>query len=87
MKLNSSYDIFIATQGNVGFNRGVPRIKSYFYFTGETIDGDIIEFDTPNAITQLHAELLAKKKLRELGGGHIDVFFSETDEFAFDVEI
>lgn len=63
------------------------RVRSYFYFTGESIDGDIIAFDTPNAITQLHAEFIAKKALREVGGGHIDIYFSETDEFAFDVEV
>lgn len=87
MKLNSSYDIYNAVNGNAVFNHGVSRIKSYFYFTGETIDGDLIQFDTEKAITSLHAELLAKKALRELGGGHIDVWYSETDEFAFDVEV
>lgn len=87
MKLNSNYDIFNAVNGNVKLESGQHRIKSYFYFTGETVDGDIIEFETSKAVTQLYAELLAKKELRELGGGHIDAWFSETDEFAFDVEV
>ena len=62
------------------------RVKSHFYFTGETVDGDEIFFETDKAVSQLQAEFLAKKELRNLGG-HIDAWFSETDEFAFDVEV
>lgn len=65
----------------------MERVKSYFYFTGETIDGDEIYFETDEAVSQLYAEFLAKKELRDLGGGHIDAWFSETDEFAFGVEV
>ena len=63
------------------------RVKSYFYFTGETIDGDEIFFETEEPVSQLYAEFLANKELRDLGGGHIDAFLSETDEFVFDVEV
>lgn len=62
-------------------------MRSYFYFTGETIDGDIIEFSTEKAVTVDYAEALAKRTLRTIGGGHLDAWYSETDEFAFDVEI
>jgi hypothetical protein len=65
----------------------MERIKSYFYFTGETIDGDEIYFETETAVSQLFAEFFAKEELRDLGGGHIDAWFSETGEFAFDVEV
>lgn len=33
------------------------------------------------------AEVWARLILEDLGGGHVDVFYSETDEFAFDVEV
>ena len=63
------------------------EVKSYFYFTGEDIDGNTFFYETEKAITLLHAELEAKKLLREVGGGHIDMWYSETDEFAGDVEV
>lgn len=63
------------------------EIKSYFYFTGEDIDGNTLFHETEKPITLLHAEFEAKKLLREVGGGHIDMWYSETDEFAGDVEV
>ena len=63
------------------------NILSYFYFTGETIDGDLLELETPNAITEKAAKAMAIAELEEWGGGHLDAFFAETDEFAFDVEV
>lgn len=60
--------------------------RSYFYFTGETVEGEILEFETETPVTRAEAELKAKEVLREVGGGHIDVWYSETDEYAFDVE-
>lgn len=65
----------------------MDRILSYFDVTGETVDGEIIELSWANPMTQLHAEFAAKELLRDLGGGHLDVWFAETGEFAFDVEI
>ena len=38
-------------------------------------------------MTNLYAEFKAKAILRECGGGHIDAWYAETDEFAFDVEV
>lgn len=61
-------------------------ILSYFYFTGETCDGDYLEFSFETPMTQSHAEKVAKKILQE-SGGHLDAWFAETDEFAFDVEV
>ena len=62
-------------------------ILSYYYFTGETIEGDYLEFETRNAMTDAEAEAFAHEKLLEVDGGHLDAFYSETDEFAFDVEV
>ena len=62
-------------------------ILSYYYFTGETVDGDEIYFETFKAITDEEAQNLATADLAEVGGGHIDAFYAETDEFAFDVEV
>ena len=62
-------------------------ILSYYYFTGENIDGDFIEFDTVRAMTDKDAKAFAEGELVEIGGGHIDAFYAETDEFAFNVEI
>lgn len=63
------------------------RIKSYFYFTGEDIDSNLIEISWGKPMTNLCAEFKAKAILRECGGGHIDAWYAETDEFAFDVEV
>ena len=65
----------------------MKNIKSYYYFTGETVDGDLIEFESSDAITEDEAKDYAAKELSFLDGGHVDAFYSETDEFAFDVEI
>lgn len=65
----------------------MSEIRSYYYFTGETIEGDLIELETADAITEDEAKDYAAKELSFLGGGHIDAFFTETDEFVFDVEI
>lgn len=65
----------------------MKRIKSYFYFTGEDVDGNLIEISWGKPMTNLYAEFKAKEILRECGGGHIDAWYAETDEFAFDVEV
>lgn len=58
-----------------------------YYFTGETIDGDEIYFETSEAITKEFAREWAEKELEYLNGGHIDVWDTETGDFAFDVEV
>lgn len=63
------------------------REKFNFYFIGETIDDELFYHEPDCAMSQLHAEFVAKEKLRKLGGGHVDVFNSDTDEFIFDVEV
>lgn len=63
------------------------REKFNFYFVGETVEGEIFSHELDRPMSQLHAELVAKKFLRELGGGHLDVFDSDTDNFIFDVEV
>ena len=63
------------------------EIKSYYYFTGENIDGDLIEGSTSVAMTDENMRDYARAILREYGGGHLDVWYSETDEFAFDMEV
>lgn len=65
----------------------MERILSYFYFTGEDIDGNYIEADWPKPMSDLQAEFEAKAILRHVGGGHIDAWYSETDELAFSIEI
>ena len=62
-------------------------VLSYYYFTGEDVDGDEIFFETFKAVTDKEAQNLAIAELNEVGGGHIDAWYSETDEFAFDVEV
>lgn len=62
-------------------------MKSYFYFTGENLDGDYIEFDTSEAVTIETAKDICYRELKDVGGGHIDAWFSETDEFAFEAEV
>lgn len=59
---------------------------SYYNFTGETIDGEYIEFSTVNAVTEEEAKNLARLELKYVDGGHIDAWYEETGEFAFDVE-
>jgi hypothetical protein len=63
------------------------RILSYFDFTGEDIDGNYIEDSFCEPMTLLRAEFEVKRILRGCGGGHIDVWYAETGEFAFDVEV
>lgn len=63
------------------------REKHNLYFVGETIEDEVFCHELDRPISRLHAEFLAKKMLREMGGGHIDVFDSETDDFLFDVEV
>lgn len=62
-------------------------ILSYYYFTGETIDGDEIHFETFEPVTEKFAKEWAEKELKCLSGGHIDAWYAETDDFAFDVEV
>ena len=66
----------------------MKNVRSYYYFTGETVDGDEIYFETTEAVTEEFAREWAEKELNYFQcGGHIDVWYSETDEFAFDVEV
>lgn len=62
-------------------------ILSYYYIEGENIAGDYIFDYAPVAMTESQAKHYAKSILEECGKGHLDVYYSETDEFAFDVEI
>lgn len=62
-------------------------VLSYYYFTGENIDGEYIEFSTTEAVTEGTAKDIARRELKYVDGGHIDAFYTETDEFAFDVEV
>lgn len=62
-------------------------ILSYYYFTGEDVDGEYIEFSTTEAVTEGEAKDIARRELKYVDGGHIDAFYAETDEFAFDVEV
>lgn len=63
------------------------REKFNFYFVGETVEDEIFCHELDRPMSQLHAELIAKKLLRKLGGGHLDAFDSDTDDFIFDVEV
>ena len=63
------------------------RKKYNLYFVGENVDDEFFCHELDRPVSQLHAEFLAKRLLREMGGGHIDVFDSDTDEFIFDVEV
>ena len=64
----------------------MSSILSYYDFTGETIDGEYIDFSTTNAITEEEAKNFARLELKRVEGGHIDAWYAETGEFAFDVE-
>ena len=63
------------------------RERHNYYFVGETINDEFFCHELDRPVSRLHAEFLAKKMLREMDGGHIDVFDSDTDEFIFDVEV
>jgi len=60
--------------------------RDYYYFTGETLDGDLISFESMEPITEEFAKWKAYDAIRPYGG-HIDAFYAETDDFAFDVEV
>lgn len=62
-------------------------VLSYYDFTGENIDGEYIEFSTTEAVTEGEAKDIARRELKYADGGHIDAWYAETGEFAFDVEI
>ena len=62
-------------------------IRSYYYFAGESVDGDYIEFGTTEAVTEGEAKDIARRELKYVDGGHLDAWYAETDEFAFDVEV
>ena len=62
-------------------------ILSYYDFTGENVDGEYIEFSTAKAMTEEEAKDIAYFELKCAGGGHIDAWYAETGEFAFDVEV
>ena len=63
------------------------RERHNYYFVGENVDDEFFCHELDRPVSQLHAELIAKRMLREMDGGHIDVFDSDTDEFVFDVEV
>lgn len=63
------------------------RERHNYYFVGENVSDELFCYELDEPVSQLHAELLAKKMLREMGGGHIDVFDNDTDKFMFDVEV
>ena len=63
------------------------RKKYNFYFVGETVDDEFFCYEPDKPMSQLHAEFAAKKVLRDFGGGHLDAFDSDTDNFMFDVEV
>lgn len=65
----------------------MKNILSYFYLVGETIEDEHVYAETALPFTLEGAEVWARLILEDLGGGHVDVFYSETDEFAFDVEV
>ena len=73
-------------------------MKEYYDFVGESVDGDIIEDSSSIPLTQDEARSYATRLLKQFGGGHIDVMFSDCDSnifyndpffssFAFDVEV
>jgi len=62
-------------------------VKFYYYFTGETVDGEFVDADPDRAMTKREAKKYARQILKDLDGGHLDAFYSETDQFAFDVEV
>lgn len=62
-------------------------IKFYYYFTGETVDGEFVDADPDRPMTSKEAKEYARQILEDLNGGHLDVFYSDTDKFAFDVEV
>ena len=61
-------------------------VLSYYDFTGENIDGEYIEYHS-GPLTDKEAKDFAKFCLEVEDGGHIDAWYAETGEFAFDVEI
>lgn len=63
------------------------RERHNYYFVGENVNDEFFCHEVDRPVSRLHAEFLAKKLLREMDGGHIDVFDSDTDEFVFDVEV
>lgn len=62
-------------------------ILSYYYFEGESIYGDFIEGSTSTAMTDDDMIEYATAILKEYHGGHLDVFYSETDELTFFIEL
>lgn len=62
-------------------------ILSYYNFTGENIDGEYIEFSTAKAVTEEEAKDIARLELKYEDGGHLDAWYAETGEFAFEVEV
>ena len=72
-------------------------MKEYYDFVGETIDGDIIEDSSNIPLTLDEAKSYATRLLKQFGGGHIDIMYSDADMiedgdffysgFAFDVEV
>ena len=58
-----------------------------YYFVGESIDDEGIFFEVFD-ICEKKARKMAKKELETVyGGGHLDIFLSETDDFVCSVEV
>lgn len=53
-------------------------MKEYYDFVGETVDGDIIEDSCGIPLTQDEARSYATRLLKQFGGGHIDVIYSDS---------
>ena len=58
-----------------------------FYVVGETIDGEIIEYEFEGILE--NCKIDAEKTLAFAGGGHLDIFIihDDEDEFICDVEV
>ena len=67
-----------------------PTIKTFIFdwtMVGENINGDYLEYLTSTPMTQKGAKKYAEYVLISEGGGHLDCYTSETNEFIFDVEV
>ena len=62
-------------------------IKSYYYFTGETIEGDYLDYSFSEPMTEEAARKWAEEELINCGGGYLDIWRDEDDELTFDVKV
>lgn len=60
---------------------------SYFDFTGEALDCTPIEISWDEPMTLQQAIVCATDILENFIGGHIDIWYAETGEFACEVEV